>query len=197
MKKSILLLLVLSLFSLQAFTQEKTVTGTITDEDGDIIVSAKIYVNGIFKTISDYDGKYSINVEENDSLTFRYIFKENITYAVAGKTEINVVIPDGIIEYWSPLATKRKGFTEIIPGVNISFAWVSTHTVIYDFGSETMEQTGYSNVVLLTNDESNNISKLELREDISKKQLENDIAICNFKPQEHYYVQVSSEKENQ
>ena len=76
MGKKLLFLLGLLVFSMQAaFAQEITVTGTITDADGNlplpgVTVVEKGTQNG---TSTDFDGNYSIEVPENATLVFTMI----------------------------------------------------------------------------------------------------------------------------
>ncbi len=93
MKKITFLLLIISIFSFSVFAQEKTVTGIVTYESGETVPSLVIQVAGRNNaTITDTDGKYSIKVQESDSLVFKCIRKETQTIAVAGKTRIDVIL---------------------------------------------------------------------------------------------------------
>ena len=53
------------------FAQQKTVTGTVTDENGNAVPFATVVVKGMKSGVSaDAEGKYSIKVKEGDVLVF-------------------------------------------------------------------------------------------------------------------------------
>ena len=54
---------------------QRTVTGTVTDESGEAVISATVQVKGTtVGATTDLDGKYSINVPEGSTtLMFSYI----------------------------------------------------------------------------------------------------------------------------
>jgi TonB-linked SusC/RagA family outer membrane protein len=71
---SLCLSLVMSLFSLSAFAQNQTVTGTVVDELGEPVIGATVTVVGQkTATITDMDGNYKIAVPKNGKVTITYI----------------------------------------------------------------------------------------------------------------------------
>ena len=74
MRRQVLLLL-FSLFAIVGFAQQRTVTGTVVSaEDGLPVIGASVHVKGTSQgATTDLDGKYSIKVNENASLTFSYV----------------------------------------------------------------------------------------------------------------------------
>ena len=98
-----------------SFAQEKTVTGTVTDDTGLPLPGVNIIIeNSNTGTQSDFDGNYSIEVAEGETLVFSYVgFAEqkiqvgaSNTYNVtmkAGDNELDEVV---ITSYGS--TTKRK-----------------------------------------------------------------------------------------
>ena len=74
MRRQVLLLL-FSLFALVGFAQQRTVTGTVVSaEDGLPIIGASVHVKGTSQgTTTDLDGKFSIKVNDNASLTVSYV----------------------------------------------------------------------------------------------------------------------------
>ena len=72
-EKSILTVLLL-LFTLQLSAQQIQVSGSIVDEQGEAIIGASITVkNTTYGTISDVNGKFSLDCNTSDVLTVRYI----------------------------------------------------------------------------------------------------------------------------
>ncbi len=91
MVKKFTSILVLLLASIQLFAQV-TITGKVVDEDGYEIPGVNIYIKGTtIGTISDLDGKYTIEVPSEDAvLVFSSIGYEKKEITVAGKTTIDI-----------------------------------------------------------------------------------------------------------
>lgn len=75
------------------FGQQKTITGVITDKtDGLPIIGATIQLEGSTTgTVSDLDGKYSINAAPGTTLVFRYIGMKAQSFVVGADNVINVI----------------------------------------------------------------------------------------------------------
>ncbi|HSI74683.1 MAG TPA: SusC/RagA family TonB-linked outer membrane protein [Lunatimonas sp.] len=72
---------------------EVTVTGTVTDQNGEPIPGATVSVPGTsIGTATDMNGKYSITVPENSSLVFSFIGFENQTIEVNNQSTIDVTL---------------------------------------------------------------------------------------------------------
>ncbi|MCF7567640.1 TonB-dependent receptor [Sabulilitoribacter arenilitoris] len=81
--------------SMQA--QQKTVEGTVTDEAGFPLAGATIAVKGTTTGASaDFDGKYSLTVNENATLVVSYIGYLVQEVAVAGRTTINITLQEDV-----------------------------------------------------------------------------------------------------
>ena len=63
-----ILSLIAVLFSTLIFAQT-TVTGTVTDDNNDPIPGANIVLNEMNGTIADFDGNFSISVNQNPPFT--------------------------------------------------------------------------------------------------------------------------------
>ena len=74
------------------------VTGTITDGTGEPLVGVNISEKGTLKgTVSDFNGAYRIMVaNENAKLIFSYVGYETTEVEVSGRSEINVVMTEGL-----------------------------------------------------------------------------------------------------
>lgn len=75
--------------------QEKLITGTITDASGEPLIGASIQVKGkSVGTITDLDGKFSLNVNNNDILEISYIGYLSQTITITNQTSLSVILRD-------------------------------------------------------------------------------------------------------
>jgi TonB-linked SusC/RagA family outer membrane protein len=73
------------------YAQEKTVSGTVTDQDGVPLPGVNILVKGTTTgTQSDFDGNYTIQAVEGQTLVFSYLGQQTVERAVAASNTINV-----------------------------------------------------------------------------------------------------------
>lgn len=92
--KSLLTVLFLCL-SIVVLAQTKTVKGTVLDEKGESIIGASVSVKGTATgTITDLDGKFSINVKSNDVLTISYVGYVEQSVPVAGKSDLKITLQE-------------------------------------------------------------------------------------------------------
>ena len=94
---ALLLSMPLMSFFGSATLSAKTVTGTVTSEsDGEPLIGVTIKVQGVGSagTITDFDGNYSINVDEGQVLEFSYIGYMTQTVKVGPQNVINVQLRD-------------------------------------------------------------------------------------------------------
>ncbi len=74
-----------------SFAQEKTITGTVTDQDGLPLPGVNIVVEGTTTgTQTDFDGNYSINASQGQTLLFTYIGEKDVRVVVGAGNTINV-----------------------------------------------------------------------------------------------------------
>ena len=74
---------------------KKTVTGTIVDQNGEPIIGANVSIPGTTTgTISDVDGRFSIEVPENAQLQISFIGYLSQVISVENKTVINVKLQE-------------------------------------------------------------------------------------------------------
>ena len=89
-----LVLWVMLLFAtLTISAQQVKVTGTVTDPGGEPLVGVSVKANAS-GTITDIDGKYSIDVPSAGSITFSYVGFETIVEKVNGRKNINVMLKE-------------------------------------------------------------------------------------------------------
>ncbi|MEJ4088982.1 TonB-dependent receptor [Galbibacter orientalis] len=92
MKKHLFVSFITVLCCMVSFAQEKTITGTVTDSESGIpIPGANVMVQNTTKgAVTDFDGNYSISVEEGATLLFTYIGYKEKKVLVGGANAINV-----------------------------------------------------------------------------------------------------------
>lgn len=79
--------------TLTTSAQQVKVTGTVTDPGGEPLVGVSVKANAS-GTITDIDGKYSIDVPSAGSITFSYVGFETIVEKVNGRKNINVMLTE-------------------------------------------------------------------------------------------------------
>ncbi|MGB3592267.1 MAG: SusC/RagA family TonB-linked outer membrane protein [Nonlabens sp.] len=87
-----ILTLLLALVAQVAFAQQ-TVTGTVTDPDGEPIFGATVQVKGT-QTFAqtDFDGKYSVQAGAEDTLVFQFPGYDNQEIVVGSQTNIDTIM---------------------------------------------------------------------------------------------------------
>ena len=76
-----------------AFAQQLKVTGTVTDPGGEPLVGVSVKA-GQTGAITDIDGKYSIDVASNGTITFSYVGFETLAEKVNGRKSINITLKE-------------------------------------------------------------------------------------------------------
>ncbi len=85
MNRQLLCLLVLFLMSFPLLAQVKTVTGKVTDDAGSPLPGVSVVVKGTNKgTSTDFDGNYTLQVNEGDALEFSSVGFTTQTKKVVG-----------------------------------------------------------------------------------------------------------------
>ena len=85
-----ILTLFLALVVQISFAQQKTVSGTVSDESG-ALPGVSILIKGTTTgTETDFDGKYSISTKRGDVLVFRYLGYKAVNKTVGNSNNINV-----------------------------------------------------------------------------------------------------------
>ena len=94
--KSLFRLLVVFLLTTQLSFAQKTVTGVVSDPDGLPLPGATVLVQGTTTGVTtDFDGNFSINVSEGQSLEFSFVGYETSAIAVGSGNVINVSLSLG------------------------------------------------------------------------------------------------------
>lgn len=98
MKKTLLLFLWAFIFtcltnvSAQSIDQQKTIKGTVVDENKEPIIGANVTVKGTaIGTITDVDGNFQLNVPaDTRSVTITYVGYQALDLELAGRTDFNI-----------------------------------------------------------------------------------------------------------
>ncbi|QYJ68461.1 SusC/RagA family TonB-linked outer membrane protein [Flavobacterium litorale] len=81
-----------------SFAQEKTVTGTVSDEVGPL-PGASVLVKGTQRSVqTDIDGKYSINVNKGEVLEFSFVSFQTQTVTVGDSNTIDIILGTKVLD---------------------------------------------------------------------------------------------------
>ena len=95
-KFSGILTLLLALVVQLTFAQQKTITGTVTDDTGLPLPGANVIIKGTSTgTQSDFDGNYTISANVGQTLTFSYVGFDTKEVKVGAQNSINVTLVPG------------------------------------------------------------------------------------------------------
>jgi TonB-linked SusC/RagA family outer membrane protein len=93
MKKILTLFLVM--LTLLVYSQEKNITGNVTDMAGTPLLGVTVLIKGSRKgTTTDFDGNYTIRAKPKDVLVFSYLGSETKEVTVGAKSTLNVSLSD-------------------------------------------------------------------------------------------------------
>ncbi len=91
------LLLAFAMFLTTGLTAQRTITGTVTDDEGVPLIGASILVQGTSTgTITDFEGNYSISAGEGDVMVFSYTGYETKQVTVGSSDVIDVELSAGV-----------------------------------------------------------------------------------------------------
>jgi|AGTN01.1.fsa_nt_gi TonB-linked outer membrane protein, SusC/RagA family/TonB-dependent outer membrane receptor, SusC/RagA subfamily, signature region len=91
-----ILFMLLWTFSLCTFAQNVTVTGMVTDTQGESLVGVTIQVQGTsYGTVTDFNGRFTLsNVPPNGTLEVTYVGMHRQVIPINGRTTIDVVLQE-------------------------------------------------------------------------------------------------------
>jgi len=102
------------------FAQEKTITGTVTDETGPLPGVSIVIKGTTTGTETDFDGKYSINANTGDVLVFSFIGMSKQEKTVGAANVIDVVlVADNILEEVVVVGYGQQSERKIIQNVAV------------------------------------------------------------------------------
>ena len=100
-KFKMILTLFMALIVQLTFAQQKTVSGTVSDENGLPLIGATVVISGTSSgTTTDFDGKYQILASTGDVLNFSYVgySDQNITVGSSNTLNISMQSDDSLEE---------------------------------------------------------------------------------------------------
>lgn len=125
----ILSFLICAFTSINVFAQTR-ITGIVTDEKGEPVIGANIVVKGVAGsgTVTDVDGKFSLNVSPGATLTVSYIGYVPKEITVGSKSVINVTLAENalgleevvVVGYGTQKKENLSGAVSSISGKSIS-----------------------------------------------------------------------------
>lgn len=137
-KKQILLLLSFLFLSLSIFAQQQ-ITGTVIDENGDVIVGATVAVKGATEnaTITDLEGNFVINCSDDATLIISSISFVSAEVAVDGQSHIDVT-----------LLTEEKTIDEVVvTALGVSREKKALGYAVSEVGGDELSTVKESNVI--------------------------------------------------
>lgn len=79
------------LMSVESVSQEKTVQGTILDENGEPLIGVTVLIKGTTSgTVTDFDGKFSLNVAEGAQLEISYVGYQTQVITVGNQSVLSI-----------------------------------------------------------------------------------------------------------
>lgn len=123
--RKLFLILCIAGMSLNAWAQERTVSGKVTDsEDGSAIPGVNIVVKGSNAgTITDVDGNFKITVGAEATLVFSFVGYVTQEIAVGSQTTIDVVLVPDVVELANVVvigygSVQKKDLTGSVTAIN-------------------------------------------------------------------------------
>ncbi len=90
---TLLLALVVQLSFAQDFAQGRTISGTVTGEDGMPLPGVNVLVKGTARGVqTDFDGNYAIEATRGDILVFSFVGLKTAEYGIGDNTVIDVIL---------------------------------------------------------------------------------------------------------
>jgi TonB-linked SusC/RagA family outer membrane protein len=135
MKSLFFTLLILSSFL--SFAQQRTITGTIKSGDGESLPGATVLVKGTTNgTITDFDGKYQIQVNQNDTLVISFIGYKPVSQVIGSESVYDFILTEDTEQLEEVIVTgyaveKKSDITgaiSIVKAADLDF--VSTPNVV-------------------------------------------------------------------
>ena len=97
--KLILLCFSILMFTTSVWAQEKTVSGTVTDTQGMPLPGVNVLVEGTQRgTQTDFDGNFSLQAAEGETLIFSYLGMKSISQVVGTESTYSITMEEDSAE---------------------------------------------------------------------------------------------------
>ena len=95
LKQSLGMVILFLMISVQGAWAQWTVKGTVNDEAGEPVIGASVKVVGTNTgSVTDINGKFSVNATQNGQLVISYVGYETQRVKIEGRQTINIVMKD-------------------------------------------------------------------------------------------------------
>ena len=86
---------ILSMFciAVSAFAQNKTITGTVTGSDGEILTGATLVTSNGNYALTEVDGSFSISAKDGENIVVSYLGYDDYAFTAAGQKDLAVILP--------------------------------------------------------------------------------------------------------
>ncbi|MGB2415379.1 MAG: carboxypeptidase-like regulatory domain-containing protein, partial [Flavobacteriaceae bacterium] len=92
-KFTLTLTLFMALIVQLTFAQQRTISGTVSDENGLPLLGATVIISGTSTgTTTDFDGNYKINANTGDVLSFSYVGYQSQNITVGASNTVNATL---------------------------------------------------------------------------------------------------------
>lgn len=99
MKRTLLFLLCMVLFSISTFAQSRVLTGKVKDAKGETLPGVSVLIKGTSSGVAtDLDGNFTLKVADGEILVFSFIGYKNQEVAIKGQTTLNITLQSDIAE---------------------------------------------------------------------------------------------------
>ncbi|MDR2840639.1 MAG: TonB-dependent receptor [Paludibacter sp.] len=93
----LILLFFVSIISMFTFAQQRSITGTVTDVNGEAMIGVTVKEKGSSNgTITDFDGKYKLSVGNNSVLVVSYIGFTQQEITVGNQNVVNITLKEDL-----------------------------------------------------------------------------------------------------
>ena len=91
--RKFILVLVACASALVANAQSKTVTGTVSGSDGEILAGATLVTASGSYALTDLDGTFSVSAKDGEAVVVSYLGYDDYTFTAAGQQNLVIVLP--------------------------------------------------------------------------------------------------------
>ena len=91
--RKFILALVICASAIAANAQTKTVTGTVSGSDGEILTGATLVTASGSYALTELDGSFSVSAKDGEAVVVSYLGYDDFTFTAAGQQNLAVILP--------------------------------------------------------------------------------------------------------